>query len=190
MLRLDFPLGLGCAGATGHLCLLLLPCSFFQNTVGEEMQMYFWKLHSDQDIWDIFHPASTAAGGFSHFRLISAPATPSSHAECSEIEPIIPIMVLLQPPKEPGRLWSQWLLPGQSSSATPEGMCPCTAAGTINRGLRLWIWGTHIHIWPISKLLSVGSIFSSKQGGKVVTFFFFYYFIVKILCSEVLLGQP
>lgn len=79
VLRLDFPLGLGCAGAAGHLCLLLLPCSFFQNTVGEEMQMYFWKLHSDQDIWNIFHPASTAAG-FSHFHFISAPARSFSSA--------------------------------------------------------------------------------------------------------------
>lgn len=74
VLRLDFPLGLGCAGATGHLCLLLLPCSFFQNTVGEEMQMYFWKLHSDGDIWNIFHPASRDTG-FSHFGFISALAT-------------------------------------------------------------------------------------------------------------------
>lgn len=79
VLRLDFPLGLGCAGAAGHLCLLLLPCSFFQNTVGEEMQMYFWKLHSDQDIWNIFHPASTAAG-FIHFHFISAPARSFSSA--------------------------------------------------------------------------------------------------------------
>lgn len=45
-------LGLGCVGATGHLCPLLLPYSIFQSTQGEEMQISFcralWSVQLEQ----------------------------------------------------------------------------------------------------------------------------------------------
>lgn len=91
--------------------------------------------------------------------------------QCCDIKTVTPTMVLLLPPREPDRLWSQWLLPWENRSATQRGHAHVQLLGSETQGLRLQFWEKHIHIWLISKLLSLGSISSSQQGEKVVTFF-------------------
>lgn len=88
-------------------------------------------------------------------------------------------MVLLQPPGHRTGSGVNGCFHGITGQPHRRGRAHVQLLGPWTQGLRLWVWGKHIHIWLISKLLSVGSIFSSQKGEKVVTFFLLFH--IKIL---------